>query len=135
MTSVVQNVAFDCANPYELAGFWSLVSGHPIDPECRPGDDEAAIELPSGLTLFFQQVPEPKQTKNRVHVCLRPAGPNGLREGEIERLVGLGATVAADHREANGLGWVVLADPEGNEFCMLRGQGDRTQDGTAAKTG
>jgi hypothetical protein len=89
----------------------------------------------SGLPLFFQRVPEPKTIKNRLHVCLRPAGPNGLREAEVERLVGLGATLVADRREADGLGWVVLADPEGNEFCVLRGQGDRTQDGAAAKTG
>ena len=125
MTSLVQNVAFDCADPYALAGFWSQVVGHPIHPECGPGDDEVAIELPTGLTLFFQQVPEPKTVKNRMHVCLRPLE---FREGEVDRLIGLGATLLDDRREPDGLGWVVLGDPEGNEFCVLRGKGDRAAD-------
>ena len=117
MTSGIFNVAFDCADPYELAQFWSKVTGHPLADEDFPGDPEASIELPSGLNLFFQRVPESKAGKNRVHVCLRP---HGRQADELQRLLAIGATVVDDRRELpeHG-GWAVLADPEGNEFCLL----------------
>jgi predicted enzyme related to lactoylglutathione lyase len=63
-------------------------------------------------------MPEPKTVKNRVHICLRP---DIARDAEAERLQALGASFVADHRTPDGHGWVVLADPEGNEFCVLRG--------------
>jgi predicted enzyme related to lactoylglutathione lyase len=121
MTSGIFNVAFDCADPYELAQFWSKVTGHSLDPEDFPGDPEASIALPNGLNLFFQRVPEAKVGKNRVHVCLRPAHPEGRQADELQRLLAIGATIVDDRRELpeHG-GWAVLADPEGNEFCLLR---------------
>ncbi|SDQ78264.1 VOC family protein [Thermostaphylospora chromogena] len=122
MVSVVQNVAIDCADAYGLAGFWSEVTGCPLNPEDRPGDPEAQVMLPDGPVLHFNQVPEKKTVKNRIHLCLRP---KTSREEEVERLLGLGATLVADHRKPDGAGWVVLADPEGNEFCVLRGESDR----------
>lgn len=61
-----------------------------------------------GPVLYFNQVPEPKTIKNRVHLCLRP---ETSRDEEVDRLLGLGATL--------------VADPEGNEFCVLRGESDR----------
>ena len=122
MQFVVENVAFDCPDPYELAQFWSQVTGEPLEEEDQPGDPEAAIVLPNGMALFFQQVPEPKIVKNRVHICLRP---EGKREAEVERLMGLGATLIDDKRNPDGTGWVVLADPAGNEFCVLRGTAER----------
>ena len=122
MVSVVQNVAIDCADPYRLARFWSAVTGRPLNPEDQPGDPEAQVMLPEGPVLHFNQVPEPKTVKNRVHLCLRPTTS---REAEVERLLGLGATLVADRRKPDGTGWVVLADPEGNEFCVLRGDADR----------
>jgi predicted enzyme related to lactoylglutathione lyase len=63
-------------------------------------------------------VPEPKQVKNRMHVCLQPDVP---RDDEVARLLGIGATMFDDQRKPDGTGWVVLADPEGNEFCVLQG--------------
>jgi predicted enzyme related to lactoylglutathione lyase len=81
--------------------------------------------LPGGPVLFFNQVPEPKTVKNRLHLCLRP---ETTREEEVERLTDLGATHVADHRGPEGTGWVVLADPEGNEFCVLRGDAERAAD-------
>ncbi|WP_432827956.1 VOC family protein [Dactylosporangium sp. CA-092794] len=123
MASFIRNVAFDCADPYALAEFWSGVVGHPVHPQCRPGDDEVVIEPPAGPRLFFQAVPEPKVVKNRVHVCLQPAA--GGRDAEVERLLGLGATPLADHRTGDGGGWVVLRDPVGNEFCVTRGEAER----------
>ncbi len=122
MTSVLQNVAVDCANAYELARFWSEVTGRPLHPEDRPGDKETQVMLPEGPVLFFNEVAEPKASKNRLHLCLRP---ETSREAEVERLLGLGAAWVVDRREPDGSGWAVLADPEGNEFCVLRSESDR----------
>ncbi|MEU8705764.1 VOC family protein [Streptomyces sp. NPDC048565] len=122
MVSVVQNVAIDCVDAYELARFWSEVTGCPLDPEDGPGAQETQVMMPEGPVLYFNQVPEPKTVKNRVHLCLRP---ETSREAEVERLLGLGAALVADRREPGGSGWAVLADPEGNEFCVLRGESDR----------
>jgi predicted enzyme related to lactoylglutathione lyase len=116
MSTSVFNVAFDCADPYELAQFWSAVTGRPMHRQDRPGDPETEIALGNGVNLFFQRVPESKTVKNRVHVCLRPDEP---RDAEVERALRLGATVLEDHRGEHDRGWIVLADPEGNEFCML----------------
>ncbi|MER6627054.1 VOC family protein [Streptomyces sp. NPDC000987] len=122
MVSVVQNVAVDCADAYELARFWSEALGCPLHPEGKPGDMETAVILPEGPLLYFNQVPEPKTIKNRLHLCLRP---ETSREEEVRRLLSLGATLVADRREADGAGWAVLADPEGNEFCVLRSVAER----------
>ncbi|MFG2588588.1 VOC family protein [Streptomyces sp. NPDC048438] len=122
MVSVLQNVAIDCVDAYELARFWGEVTGCPPHPEDGPGDHETQVVLPEGPVLYFNQVPEPKTVKNRVHLCLRP---ESSREEEVERLLGLGATLVADRREPGGAGWAVLADPEGNEFCVLRSESDR----------
>ncbi|WP_374778521.1 VOC family protein [Streptomyces sp. NBC_01310] len=122
MVSVVQNVAIDCADAYELARFWSEALGSPLHPEAKPGDRETEVMLPEGPLLYFNQVPEPKTIKNRLHLCLRP---KTSREEEVERLLGLGATLVADRREPDGAGWAVLADPEGNEFWVLRSEAER----------
>lgn len=122
MVSILQNVAIDCADAYEQARFWSAVTGRPMHPESEPGDGETVVLLAEGPVLHFNQVPEPKAIKNRIHLCLRPETG---REPEVERLLDLGATFVGDHREPDGSGWVVLADPEGNEFCVLRSASDR----------
>lgn len=122
MVSILQNVAIDCADAYELARFWSAVTGRPLHPDDRPGAAETQVILAEGPVLYFNQVPEPKTVKNRVHLCLRP---ETSRDQEVERLLGLGATLVADHRNPDGTGWAVLADPEGNEFCVLRSESDR----------
>ncbi|MFB8051530.1 VOC family protein [Streptomyces rubiginosohelvolus] len=122
MVSVVQNVAIDCVNAYELARFWSEVTGRPLHPEDEPGMPEAQVMMAEGPVLYFHQVPEAKVGKNRLHLCLRP---QTSREEEVERLLALGATLVADLRDPDGSGWAVLADPEGNEFCVLRSESDR----------
>ncbi|MFF4257847.1 VOC family protein [Streptomyces sp. NPDC001663] len=122
MVSVVQNVAIDCADAYELARFWSEVLDCPLHPEDKPGAPETEVMLPEGPLLHFNQVPEPKTVKNRIHLCLRP---ETSREEEVERLLGLGATLVTDRRQSDGAGWAVLADPEGNEFCVLRSAAER----------
>ncbi|KUF18076.1 VOC family protein [Streptomyces silvensis] len=122
MVSMVQNVAIDCADAYELARFWSAVTGRPMHPQDSPGDRETQVLLAEGPVLHFNQVPEPKRSKNRIHLCLRP---DTSREREVEHLLGLGATLVTDRRKPDGSGWAVLADPEGNEFCVLRSESDR----------
>ncbi|MFK0201905.1 VOC family protein [Streptomyces lavendulae] len=122
MVSVVQNVAIDCADAYELARFWSGVTGGPLDPGDGPGSREVQVTPAQGPVLYFNQVPEPKTVKNRLHLCLRP---ETSRDREVDRLLGLGAALVADHRRPDGTGWAVLADPEGNEFCVLRGEPER----------
>ncbi|MCM2575895.1 VOC family protein [Streptomyces meridianus] len=122
MVSVLQNVAIDCVDAYELARFWSGVTGCPLHPEDGPGDPETQVLPAEGPVLHFNQVPEAKTIKNRIHLCVRP---ETSRDQEVERLMGLGATFVADHRNPDGSGWAVLADPEGNEFCVLRSESDR----------
>lgn len=73
--------------------------------------------------LLFIRVPDAKQVKNRVHLDLKPA--EDTRDRELKRLLALGAREVADRRMPDGTGWVVLADPEGNEFCILRSDAER----------
>ncbi|MET9851523.1 VOC family protein [Streptomyces sp. NPDC006450] len=122
MVSVVQNVAIDCADAHGMALFWSGVTGSPVDPDARPGDPATQVLMDGGPVLYFNQVPEAKTVKNRIHLCLRP---DTSREQEVDRLLGLGAVLVADRRNPDGSGWVVLADPEGNEFCVLRSASDK----------
>ncbi|MFF2899754.1 VOC family protein [Streptomyces sp. NPDC057966] len=90
---------------------WRDLAGarHPDDPY----DEDSGAGL--GRRLLFQRVPEAKTAKNRLHLDVH-AGPE-RREAEVERLVGLGATVLREVAEQGGA-WVVLTDPEGNEFCV-----------------
>ncbi|MEV0432008.1 VOC family protein [Nocardia sp. NPDC050413] len=122
MVSLVQHVAIDCADAYALSLFWSSVTGSPTHPEDGPGAEETQVLLAEGPVLHFNQVPETKTIKNRIHLCLRP---ETSRDQEVDRLLGIGATFVADHRNPDGSGWVILADPEGNEFCVLRSDSDR----------
>jgi predicted enzyme related to lactoylglutathione lyase len=68
-------------------------------------------------------VPEPKAGKNRVHLDLQPR--DRTRDEEYHRVLGLGATLLADRRRTDGGGWLVLADPEGNEFCINTSPAER----------
>ncbi|WP_246099863.1 VOC family protein [Tessaracoccus rhinocerotis] len=95
------------------------------DPN-EPGHEECMIQRPDGgRQILFIETPDEKLVKNRLHFDLRPS--DGSRDAEVARLVELGATQLANHREVrgDGTGWVVLADPEGNEFCVLRSEGER----------
>lgn len=120
----------DCERPWDLAQFWSAVLDLPVHPENVSEDDEVGIPLPQGGELILQRVPEPKTVKNRQHLCLRPADRN--RDAEVERVIALGATLIGDQRHEDGTGWAVLADPEGNEFCVLRSTAERIARGDPA---
>lgn len=112
----VRYVSFDCARPYELAIFWSQATGGELHPGTVPDDKEILVVGPN---LLFTRVPEGKSVKNRLHLDVTGSGGT-TREQEVERLTGLGATVHEDRRNPDGTGWVVMLDPEGNEFCVCR---------------
>jgi hypothetical protein len=127
MTSFVSHTTIDCSNAYELSTWWKDLLGYvdvPDDPN-EPGHEECMIVSPeTGHRLLFIEVPEPKSVKNRIHLDLRPS--TGTRDEEVERARTLGANQVSDHRGqyGPGTGWVVLADPEGNEFCILRSEAE-----------
>ncbi|MFD4562680.1 VOC family protein [Streptomyces sp. NPDC058469] len=120
--TTIRTLTFDCTgDPYELGLFWSELLGRPLADDDKPGDPEAAIVDPAGgPMLLFVRVPESKAAKNRIHLDLQPQGRT--RSQEVERALRLGATQIADHTRPDGGGWVILADPEGNEFCVERGE-------------
>lgn len=119
MSLRLEAIAFDCRDPEALATFWRQALGWErgeADPgeACLvpPPDDPAAG---TGIELLFLPVPEGKQVKNRLHLDLRPDD----RDAEVARLEGLGAR-RVDVGQGPDVTWVVLADPEGNELCVLR---------------
>ena len=73
--------------------------------------------------ILFIDVPDAKQVRNRVHLDLQAV--DRRRDEEVERVLALGATIVDDLRKPDGSGWAVLADPEGNEFCILRSDAER----------
>ena len=129
MTSFVSHTSVDCRDAWTLSTWWAGVLGYREDPEDpnAPGHEECLIIDPgTGHQLLFIEVPEEKSVKNRIHLDLRPR--SGTRDEELERLLGLGARQVEDLRGLHGpgSGWVVLADPEGNEFCILRSEAEVT---------
>jgi hypothetical protein len=122
----IHDIVFDCRHPASIARFWATaLDGYEVAPYDEaelqrlrglgisgPEDDPTVrIQAPGQPTLFFQRVPEPRSVKNRLHLDLRC----GAFEAERDRLTSLGATVLAEYDT-----FVVLADPEGNEFCLSR---------------
>jgi Glyoxalase-like domain len=125
----LHDIVFDCRHPASLARFWAAVlDGYAVAPyddaeleRLRAlgitdveDDPTVLVEGPGHPRLFFQQVPEPKAVKNRVHLDVGAADPTA----EVERLVALGASVLSTHDEGEHR-WVTLADPEGNELCVM----------------
>jgi hypothetical protein len=145
MTAREIQVTFDCADPAAMAEFWAAALGYAVQPP-PPGfdsweaaltamnvppeqhNDASAVIDPDGRgpRLFFQRVPEGKAAKNRVHLDVRAA--DGLEgdermaalEQRCAQLVALGAARLGRHEPAPPLqgGHIVMADPEGNEFCL-----------------
>ncbi|HXQ19378.1 MAG TPA: VOC family protein [Acidimicrobiales bacterium] len=109
-------VAIDCADPDRLAGFWCAALDYRPGPAAPP----YVTLLPksgAGIPVVLQAVPEPKRGKNRVHLDLYVED----HEAEAARLIALGASrIDLGVAETAGCHWIVLADPEGNEFCVCR---------------
>lgn len=125
MASYISHTSVDCADAYALSRWWQTVLSYAEDPDDpnEPGHEECMIHSADGRhRVLFIEVPEAKQGKNRIHFDLRPR--DGRRDEELARLLELGATQVADLRQPDGTGWVVLADPEGNEFCILRSEAE-----------
>ena len=128
MASFVSHTTIDCRNAYELSEWWKGVLDY-VDVEGDPnlpGHEECMILSRDGShRLLFIEVPEGKTLKNRIHLDLDPV--EGTRDEELDRLLAHGATEVADLRGTYGpgRGWVTLADPEGNEFCILRSEAER----------
>jgi len=108
------NVVIDCANHDVVVPFWTAALGwEPVRVNEQfvllraPRDDRAAFDI------LFQKVPEPKVVKNRAHIDFDA----GDMTAEVARLVSLGAGVIAE-RNLGDFRWTVVADPEGNEFCV-----------------
>jgi predicted enzyme related to lactoylglutathione lyase len=115
----IQALSIDARDPAAIASFWEGALGWRRTYE-EP--DEVVLEPPAGSAedgvspdLLFLRVPEEKTLKNRLHLDLRPLD----QEAEVRRLESLGASRVAVGQGDN-VTWVVLADPEGNEFCVLR---------------
>lgn len=114
----IQALDIDCNDPAALATFWQQALGWRVTYE---SDDEWVLEPPTGSAqdgvapdLLFLRVPDEKAVKNRLHLDLRPEDQGA----EVKRLVDLGARHVDIGQGEHS--WVVLADPEGNEFCVLR---------------
>jgi predicted enzyme related to lactoylglutathione lyase len=118
MLSSILNVTFDCHDARRVAEFWGAVTGYALEEVLDPGNHYWVASPPDNAwpRLVFVTVPEPKVVKNRVHLDMLPKERD--QDGEMDRLVGLGATLVDDRRHVSPGGWVVLADPEGNEFCV-----------------
>jgi len=114
MTLRVGEVVIDCADHGAVVDFWQAALGyrrHEVNAQYVALVPPA--EGPGIVPLLFQLVPEPRVVKNRVHLDFRAE----VMDVEVERLRGLGATVVVE-RSLGDFRWTVLADPEGNEFCV-----------------
>ncbi len=143
MATSVQ-IVIDCADPARLAPFWAAALQYRQDDPPEGYDSWPAFLAAQGVPedqwnaanavsdpdgrgprIYFQRVPEPKHVKNRVHLDLNVGGGHAIPlderqrrvDAEVERLIGLGAT-KLHPMEQRGEYWVVMQDPEGNEFCV-----------------
>ncbi|TGN64130.1 VOC family protein [Nocardioides eburneiflavus] len=129
MASRLTEISLDCHDPDRLADFWTaaldwvVLEREPGLVEVGPAraTDQALLDAvrsgPVPPTMFLAAVEEGKVVKNRMHLDLSPVDRS--RDEEVERLLALGAT-RADVGQTGEESWVVMADPEGNEFCVLR---------------
>lgn len=123
MTSLVAHTTVDCHNAYDLSEWWKALLGYVDldgDPN-EPGHEECMIrDADSGHRILFIEVPDEELPAKRVHFDVRPR--EGSQDDEVERVLAMGARQVGDQRGTHGpgTGWVVLADPEGNQFCILR---------------
>jgi predicted enzyme related to lactoylglutathione lyase len=116
VASRIVAVVVDCRDSESLAEFWCAALGYQVTERWRDARGKEYVEVSADgrPMLLFHPVPDGKGVKNRLHLDLRPA--EGNQDTEVRRLVALGARVVASEPD---FPWVVLVDPEGNEFCVL----------------
>jgi len=139
MGLVVSQLCIDCGEPAALARWWAQVLGWHVvggasedeDNDTLADEDEVGIEPDDGspLGVLFLRVPEAKSVKNRLHLDLRPQDGSD-QQTELARLIELGAR-PVDIGQGIEVTWYVLADPEGNEFCLLRSTPSQLADALA----
>lgn len=119
MSLSIDTLTIDCHDPRVVAEFWAAALGYRLK---EIDDEEAEIVPPdgSGRPMLFIVVPEGKSVKNRLHLDVRPSGAMAT---EVARLEQIGARAIARVDEGGSF-WTVMADPEGNELCVLRGPED-----------
>ncbi|MGE0214282.1 VOC family protein [Mycolicibacterium sp.] len=115
MSLDVAMITMDCADPDGLASWWAEVVGGSVNA-VAPGDF-VMVSRQGAPALGFQRVPDPTPGKNKVHLDLHTAD----KEAEVARVVALGARETGRHSFGPEFDWVVLADPEGNAFCIADG--------------
>ena len=129
--ATVWTLGCDAADPHRLADFWAIALGYVAEPGYEDPDGASIVD-PAGVgpAIGFLRVPEPKTTKNRMHIDIRVAGEPpwdmtaraALIRERVAELHSAGATVVREEVYADGptveLGHVVMLDPEGNEFCV-----------------
>ena len=128
MSIFVSHTTIDCHDAHALSEWWRQVLDYTTDPEDPnlPGHEECAIFDPeSGHTLLFIEVPDQQLPAKRIHLDVRPRERS--QEEEIRWLLEQGAVSVADHRGQHGpgTGWLTMADPEGNQFCVLKSPSER----------
>ena len=114
MALTVDSITFDCIDPDKAAQWWARAAGGQVTRYVP--DKFVAVERQAGPRFFFQKVPDPTPGKNRVHVDFTAADV----DAEVKRLVDLGASEIGRH-SLGPVAWVVLADPDGNAFCVASG--------------
>jgi Glyoxalase-like domain len=113
MATVIKTVSFDCADAMVTARFWAAVLGSDVDEESTPAKAYVEAAGWGGPNMWFNQVPEPKTAKNRMHLDLRAPGDV---DAEVTRLLRLGASVVERYPTHTA-----MRDPGGNEFCVEPG--------------
>jgi predicted enzyme related to lactoylglutathione lyase len=117
MAARLTEIIVDCTDAGRLARFWGDVLGWPVTDDDRGMSWISATgDYTAPPMIVFVPVPETKSVKNRLHLDVNPSGSE--QADELERLLALGAT-RVDVGQSADVPWVVLADPEGNEFCLL----------------
>ena len=115
MSLDIAMITFDCSDPDDLAAWWARAVEGEVNP-IAPGNF-VLVAVKGAPALGFQKVPDPTPGKNKVHLDLHGAD----MEGEVARLVELGARETGRNSFGDDFRWVVLADPEGNAFCVAGG--------------
>ena len=119
MGSRFTELVIDCADPGRVADFWARALDYDVTENGSEGEVEVVSRDGTRPKLLFVPVPESKTVKNRLHIDVNPVGVD--QNTELERLLALGAR-RVDVGQTPDVSWVVLADPEHNEFCLLSRQ-------------